>query len=101
MAAQTLAEQTELARVYQNAELEDVSVFLAKFAFLQPLLRHIAKQTGIHFPKGTLSLSISRDPSGLDKDQLAVNIHTPLSPLEALDKLREFDHWWLENENRA
>ena len=53
-----------------------------------------------YFQEHTPRLSMVYDPENSDpsSSELAVNIQTSLEPLEALQKLDEFDeNWWLDN----
>lgn len=104
MATQGLAEPPafDIRREFANAEIDEVSAFLADHSFLTPILRDIAHEARYYFSGSSLSLKVCRDPDGVDMTQLAVYILTALAPSDSLKRLREFDvGWWLDNQHRA
>jgi len=104
LAASKLAERpaSGLDVLYCNSNDEDFVAFLDIHPFIVPLLSEIAKNALVAFPGSTLSIRVSRDPTGVDREQLALHIHTNLSPNAALNRLNEFDdRWWLANIDRA
>jgi hypothetical protein len=87
---------SEIRRVYDISDEEEILAFLERHPEVAPLLHETRGKIRLYFGEDPVRLDIFYDPEWPeDGPKLVVNIQTHFASHEALDRLHQFvNAWW-------